>query len=333
MSQTGTIHREPSIPTLYAADLNWLIAQYLSWQRTQLDQQSTVDCYACKLRWFTEWWEEKGPTKEWLLQQSDLEIFERYLRGARSELTKRPLSWHTRNDVLRRLREMFHWACAKTYTEKDYAEWIPKADGGPPKRHAASFAALMKLLAEAGNSTNAQRDRAIIAMMMGMGLRRIEIVNLDVTDVVIEADHSGYANVRGKKTPANASGQRQAVFDAATGRIVAVHLDAAGYYKGPLFRTSKDTRMNTQAVHRATKKLIEAAGLEDEIQACHDLRRAFATFSARYSKGTDAADRRRRQLGHAKFSQTADYELLDVEDLRVDFISPLGMMPHSILGE
>lgn len=329
----ATIRREPSIPTLHAADLNWLISQYLGWQRTQLDNQKTVDCYGCKLRWFTDWWEQVGPGQEWLLCQADMLTFEHYLRGARSELTKRPLSWHTRNDVLRRLREMFHFACAKSYTEKDYAEWIPKADGGPPQRHAATFAALMKLLAEAGNSSNAPRDRAMIAMMMGMGLRRIEIVNLNVEDVVIEADHSGYANVTGKKTTANLSGQRQAVFDTATGRIVVAHLDSVDYLRGPLFRTSKDTRMNCQAVHRATKKLIEAAGLEDEIQACHDLRRAFATFSARYRKGNDNADRRRRQLGHAKFSQTAEYELLDVEDLRVDFISPLGMMPHSILGE
>jgi integrase/recombinase XerD len=332
MSQTATIRREPSIPTLYAADLNWLIDQYLSWQRTQLDQQLTVDCYACKLRWFEDWWEVTGPSKEWLLRQSDLEAFERYLREVVSKRTKRQLSWHSRNDVLRRLREMFHWATARDYTERDYAEWVPKADGGPPKRRAAGITALCKLLAAAGNSAHPSRDKAMIAMMMGMGLRRGEVVNLNVEDVVIEADYSGYAHVQGKRTKANATGERDAAFDAPTGRVIAAHLDLSGLSSGPLFRNPQDNRLSSQGVYRSTKALIEAAGLEMEVQACHDLRRAFTTYAARHRKGTDAADRLRRQLGHASYSQTADYALLDVEDLRVDFISPLGVMSDGVLG-
>lgn len=329
---TGTIRREPAIPTLEAADLNWLIGQYISWQRTQVDQK-TVDCYDSKLRWFVKWWDKVGPPKEWLLRQSDLEAFERHLRTVLSERTKRELSWHSRNDVLRRLREMFHWAYSKDYTDRDYAEWIPKADGGPPKRRAAAMIDLIKLLGEASNSSTPLRDKAMIAMMMGMGLRRIEIVNLNIEDVTIRADFSGFAHVVGKKTVANATGERDAVFDAATGRLIAAHLDAIDDTFGALFRTTIGTRMSGLAVYRATKKLIGAAKLDGKITACHDLRRAFATFSARHSKGTDAADRRRRQLGHKKFSQTADYELLDVEDLAEGFVSPVGMMPSYLLGE
>jgi site-specific recombinase XerD len=332
MSQVATIRREPSIPTLNAADLNWLIGQYISWQRTQLDNQATVDCYACKLRWFTAWWEEVGPCKEWLLHQSDLEAFERHLREVVSARTKRRLSWHSRNDVLRRLREMFHWATSRDYTERDYAEWIPKADGGPPKRRAVPITSLIKLLSAAGNSTHAARDRCMLAMMMGMGLRRIEVVNLNVEDVVIEADSSGYAHVTGKRTKANKTGERDAAFDAATGKVIAAYLDASDATSGPLFRNAQGHRLSAMGVYRSTKALIEEAGLEDEVQACHDLRRAFTTYAARHRKGTDAADRLRRQLGHASYSQTAEYALLDVEDLRVDFISPLAVMSDGVLG-
>lgn len=328
---TGTIRRKPTIPSLEAADLNWLIEQYIGWQRTQLNQ-STVDCYECKLRWFMGWWEKIGPTQQWLLRADDLLIFERHLRDVTSGRTKRKLSWHSRNDVMRRLREMFHWAKGKNYTEQDYAEWVPKADGGPPKRRAVTVSNLARLMEEAGNSQFPLRDKAMLAMMMGMGLRRIEIVNLNVEDVIIEADLSGYAHVTGKRTPANPDGQRDAVFDTFTGRLITAHLDHMTESHGPLFLTSIGTRMNTQAVYRATKRLIEAAKLDGQITACHDLRRAFATFSARHRRGTDNADRRRRQLGHAKFSQTAEYELLDVEDLRVDFVSPLSWMSDGVLG-
>lgn len=329
-STNGVIRRTPSVPTLQAADLVWLIGQYIGWCRTQLDNQSTVDCYACKLRWFTDWWRDIGPRHDWLLHQADLEHFERHLRTVVSLRTKRKLSWHSRNDVLRRLREMFHWAKRKDYTDRDYADWVPRADGGPPKRRAAGITALIRLLAEAGNTREAARDRAMIAMMMGMGLRRIEIANLNVEDVVIEADGSGYAHVHGKRTKANESGERDAAFDAATGSVIIRHLDFAGYERGPLFRNNRDERLSTQGVYRATKRVIQAAGLEDQIQACHDLRRAFTTFAARNRRGTDAADRLRRQLGHASYSQTADYALLDVNDIRADFVSPLGIMPASV---
>jgi integrase/recombinase XerD len=331
MSVPGTIHREPSIPTLHAADLNWLIAEYLSWQRTQLDTQATVDCYACKLRWFVEWWELAGPAKEWLLHQSDLEAFERYLREAVSGRTKRKLAWHSRNDVLRRLREMFHWAVSRDYIDRDYAEWVPKADGGPPKRRAAGVNALVRLLEEAGDSATGSRDRAMIAMLMGMGLRRGEIVNLNVEDVVIEADSSGYAHVHGKRTKANADGSRDAAFDAATGRILVAYLDATSYRHGPLFRGPSNRRLSAQGVYRRVKTIIERAGLSDQIIACHDLRRAFTTYYARNRRGSDSADRLRRQLGHASYSQTADYALLDVDDIRKDLISPVSLAGDALI--
>ena len=231
-------------------------------------------------------------------------------------------------DVLTRLREMFHWACNNTYTEKDYATWIPKADGGPPKRRAVGITALMRLLTEAGNSRKGMRDRAMIAMFIGMGLRRGEICNLNVEDVIIEADLSGYADVTGKRTKANPSGKRDAAFDAATGRIVVAYLDSTVYTHGPLFRNPMDERLTTQGVYDRVKDIIKRSGLEDQVQACHDLRRAFATHTARRQRGPDAADRLRRQLGHAKYDQTAEYTLLDVDDIRVDFVSPVAMMPE-----
>lgn len=331
--EMATIDRTPSVPTLHARDLNWLIGEYLNWCRTQLENKKTVTDYATKLAWWIKWWEQEGPQQNWMLSQGDFERFEVWLRSVISNRTKRKLAWHSRNDVIRRLREMFHWAYNKRYIKQDYADWVPAADGGPPKRRAADMMSLMRLVAAAGLAANAPRDRAIIAMMLGMGLRRVEIVNLNVGDVVIEADFSGYARVIGKSTRANDSGARDAAFDEATGRIIAAHLDNVDYTKGALFRTSKGTRMGGQAVYRATKRLIREAGVEDDIQACHDLRRAFATYVARNRKGTDGADRLRRQLGHTSFSQTAEYALLDVEDLRVDFISPMRYMPKSLLEE
>ena len=38
------------------------------------------------------------------------------------------------------------------------------------------------------------------------------------------------------------------------------------------------------------------------------------------------ADLRRRQLGHASYSQTTEYTLYDVDDIRLDIVSPVSLL-------
>lgn len=319
----GAILRTPAVPTLQAADLNWLIGQYIAWQRTQLDNQPTVDGYEYQLRWFTGWWEVEGPPRRWLLRADDLACFERYLRIAESQRTHCKLSYHTRHTILKRLKEMFHWAQDKDYVERDYSKWVPNADGGPPKRKAAGITSLLRLLDAAGRSREPLRDRAIIAMLMGMGLRRMELSNLDIEEVTIEADHSGYAHVTGKRTRANKDGQRDAAFDSATGRILVAYLDSIGRSTGPLFPGQNGGHITGPGIYFIVKKTIMRASLANQIIGPHDLRRAFATHYRRNRK--TSADLLRRQLGHASFTQTDEYTLLEVDDIREDIVSPLSL--------
>ena len=157
-----------------------------------------------------------------------------------------------------------------------------------------------------------------------VGLRRAEIAALDVEGIHFVEDGSGYANVRGKRTRANADGKRDAAFDSATGSIIAEYLEATAYTSGPLFRNKYNKRMSVHWVYVIVKSAIGRAGLQDEIQACHDLRRAFATHFRRQTKDKDLL---RRQLGHAKYSTTDTYTLLEVEDIRRELVSPLSTSP------
>lgn len=322
------IHRKPHTPALDARDLAWLLEQFVTDRRTKLDNQKTVDTYECRLRWLDDWWQGRGPLQSWLLQASDLVAFERYLRSARSSATERPLSWGYRSGILFTLRESLAWAYAAGYTDRNYATWVPNAHGGPPKRKAASVTALTQLLIEAGKSRRGvrTRDRAMLAMFVGMGLRRVEIANVRVEELVFMADLSGYALIHGKRTKANPTGEREAAFDAATGAIVAEHIDACGYGDGPLFRNKFGAGLSTNGVYQVVKAIIHRAGLWREIQACHDLRRGFTTYYARTKPGADSADRRRRQLGHARYSQTTEYTLYDVDDIRQDLVSPVSLL-------
>ena len=326
----GRIRREPEGPALDGRDLAWLVERYLIALRQSQDEQATVDGYGYKLAWFVRWWEEFGAARGWLLRPDDLIEFQRWLKAAISEKTGEPLSFHSRNDVLRRLRSMFRWAHERQYTTEDYGAWVPKADGGPPVRRAARVEMLLRLLEAAGAGPHPGRDRAILAMLIGMGLRRAEVAGLNVEDVVVEADLSGYVTVVGKRTRANPTGTRAAAFDSATGRLVVAHLDASGLTTGPLFCSRRGVRLSNQGLYKAVKRAIQAAGLASQIVGPHDLRRAFATHYARERKGAGSADLLRRQLGHAHYSQTSQYSLLEVDDIREDLVSPLARMGHLV---
>lgn len=325
MSTDDRITRSPIVPAIDGADLDWLIKQYLDDRKVKVDAK-THSAYECRLRIVIEWWSHVGPKQGWRLRASDLEAFEFHLRGRLSANSGNPLSYTYRAGILQSLREVFRWASEYGYIKSDYSTWVPAAHGGKKKRHAANEGELLRLLAECDNSPRRVRDRAIVAVFIGMGLRRAEVSNLKVENIHFVEETSGYADVRGKRTRATPDGERKAAFDAATGKLIADHITAQGTATGPLFVSYRGKPVQTYTLYGIVKKLIVRAGLESQIQACHDLRRAFTTYYARQKKGSDSADLRRRQLGHSDYSQTADYTLYEIDDIRADIVSPVGLL-------
>lgn len=172
----------------------------------------------------------------------------------------------------------------------------------------------------------------MIAVLIGTGIRRAECASMHIEHIRFDDDGGGVAKVLGKRTRANRTGERDIVFDTTTGAYLRAHLrelQAQGVTSGPLFRTEQGHALTPQGVYKAVKRSVEAAGLGTQIRGCHDLRRAFATHYLRLHKGPEGGDRLRRQLGHANYSMTTLYTLLDVSDLRDGFESPLAALGSS----
>lgn len=326
--EVGRIRRKPALPVLDGADLAWLLDEYVEACRARLREPATADGYAYKLAWFKRWWSTAGESRDWQLTKADMVQFERWLRTECSSRTKRPLAYNSRHDVVRRLREALLWAYREGYTTENYAGWVPRVEGAAPKRRAASVEDLQRLMEAASQSPSAPRDRAILAMLMGVGLRRAEVARLDVTDVVLDADGSGTAHVIGKRTKARREGERHVAIDAASGHIVRAYMDAAGFVTGPLFRGRTGARLTAMGIYKLTKRLIAEAGVADRIQACHDLRRAFTTWFLRVHRngGAFTAKLLQEQLGHTSFVTTAQYLLTEVDDIRESIVSPVALM-------
>lgn len=335
MNSMGSINLAPSVPTLDGTHLNTLLELYIQSCRQRLDHQYTVDGYEYALKPFKDWWQVEGPRRQWQLQATDFVQFEKHLRPLKSKHTGKRISYHTRATILKRLREALNWAQNNGYLARDYAAWVPLAHGAPPKRKAVSIPSLHQLLAAAGKGLKGRplRDRCIVAMLIGMGLRRAELSSIRIEAIIMKEDCSGHTSVVGKRTKANATGEREAAFDRMTGRCLKAYLDEEGRNSGPLFLGEKGDRLMGAGIYKVVKRAIEAAGLGDEVIGPHDLRRAFATHYARSHEGPQAADILRRQMGHANYEMTSEYTLFDVSDLERNIVSPLAEQPLDEKGQ
>ena len=147
------------------------------------------------------------------------------------------------------------------------------------------------------------RDRALLAVGCGGGLRRAELVSLDIADLDAEA---GSLRVVGK-------GDKERTVFLALGVLEALTdwLELRGHEPGPLFTaTTKGAagritidRISTSSVYTVVKRRATQAGVAEF--SPHDLRRTFA--SALLDQGADIAAVQ-RLMGHSSIQTTTRYD-------------------------
>src|SRR5204863_5437 len=110
------------------------------------------------------------------------------------------------------------------------------------------------------------------------------------------------------------------------GRYLILYMDEMGLVTGPLWINKFRESVAASGIYQMVKRTIERAELTAHVRGCHDLRRAFATIlGLMHPDSPTWADMIRRQLGHRHYSQTADYTLIDVENIRDMIVNPLSI--------
>jgi integrase len=146
------------------------------------------------------------------------------------------------------------------------------------------------------------RDAALIGILYICGMRRSEIVALDLTDFEVQT---------GRLTIQNGKGRKARAVYVAGGALAALSawITFRGDQSGPLFcRIRKGGKMTgerlaTQAIYSILKKRAKQAGVRDF--SPHDLRRSFV--GDMLSRGADIA-LVARIAGHASVTTTARYD-------------------------
>lgn len=187
-------------------------------------------------------------------------------------------------------------------------EYMAAADLQPVKAarpdqaagRALQLGELMALVAVCGDGTKAgARDAAMLAVAYSCGLRRAEIVGLDLADYV-----DGVLVVRGKRNKT-----RTVPIQNGAAAALADWLKVRGDEPGALFWRIRSgdrltgERMSTQAIYSIFAARAEAANVP--IFSPHDLRRTFA--GDLLDAGADISTVQ-KMMGHANVATTASYD-------------------------
>ena len=150
----------------------------------------------------------------------------------------------------------------------------------------------------AGTDPRARRDRAILACLFDLGLRRAELCNLDRTDIEAGPEPAGGVFrpvaiwIRGK---GRTEKERMTLPDQTAAALVE-WIEARGDEPGPFFhrldgpKPAPDVRLSGESVRRIVRRLGKAAGLPRDVRP-HGLRHSAATSAL--DAGRDLRDVRR----------------------------------------
>lgn len=172
------------------------------------------------------------------------------------------------------------------------------------------------LKAPDANTLKGKRDRALLAVLLGCGLRREEVASLKIRHIQQRDGRWVIVDLLGKRNTV-----RTVPMPSWAKALLDRWLEAAGLQEGRLFRpVNKGDRMrgssiSGQAIYNTVVRYVATLGLGDV--APHDLRRTFAKLS--YRGGADL-DQVQLALGHASLLTTQRYLglALDLSDAACD---------------
>ncbi|MGH2751749.1 MAG: tyrosine recombinase XerC [Actinomycetota bacterium] len=282
-------------------------------QATRAERDLSVNtqaAYAADLDQFSEW-ARRGRITD--LQQIDRRVLRRYV----SYMSQRGLA---RRSIARKasaLRSMLGWAQLQGLVGANPAVELvaPKLDRPLPRVLKASEAAVLCELPPDDDPVGL-RDRAVLEVLYGSGLRVSELCGLDLDDLDLAENH---VTVLGKgrkerRVPLSDPAAR-ALESYLTARpdLLARSATAAGEgpHQNALFLNVRGTRLGPRSVRRLLDKYVRAEGAPHVNP--HALRHSFATHLL-----DNGADLRAVQelLGHESLSTTQIYTHVSTERLR-----------------
>jgi integrase/recombinase XerD len=156
------------------------------------------------------------------------------------------------------------------------------------------------------------RDRAILELLYSTGMRKRELVNLNVADVSFERQEALVVNTKTKRDRVVPVGEFARHCVEAYRSLVRPWLVASEGEKALFLSTDKGRRLAVRTVARIVERAVKKSGVTKRVTP-HTFRHSMATHMLR-----NRADLRHIQaiLGHAQLTSTTIYTQVSLEDLK-----------------
>ena len=196
------------------------------------------------------------------------------------------------------------------YAMKRLAREHGTAKAGRAELMTADIEAMLRTLPP---SLQGIRDRSILLLGFASGLRRSELVGLDVADIAWRRDGISLG-IRRSKTDQEGEGQTVDVVYGRRERTCPVRavkrwLEASGIVEGPIFRPVRASkvlprRLTDEVVYQIVKACAARAGLDPVRLGAHSLRVGHLTQAL--ANGADPV-KAKEQLRHRRLETTLEY--------------------------
>jgi len=318
MKRRGSHRRIPALKD--ATDPQGMAAlteQYFQWMRVRNYSERTVGGAAFHLRHFGLWLAERGVTRPNEVVKPMLDRYQRYLYYYRSA-NGRPMGFHSQAARLGAIRHFFRFLTKQNLLLYNPASEIelPKYGSRLPK-HVLSIAEVECVLTQPDlNDPLGVRDRAILETLYSTGVRRVEILALQLYDLDVERQTLRVRFGKGKKERIIPIGERALQwlekYLTEVRPSLAVEPDC-----GLIFLTIDGQPISSARLSQVVTDYVAQANI-GKTGSCHLFRHTMATLMLE-----GGADVRfiQEMLGHAKLDTTQIYTQVSIRALKAVYDS------------
>ncbi len=311
-ARKATAPRKKSLPEITHNGLTPYLVRFLEWGAVKGLSPRTTYTRDRSLRRFILWCDERGLGDPREITKPILERYQKYLYYYRKD-DGEPLSYGSQHGLLSPVKAFFKYLARENHILYNPASELelPKQQRGLPKA-VLSVEEVERILAAVDtDSPYGVRDRAMLETLYSTGVRRMELVNLQLYDIDAARQTLLVREGKGRKDRLLPLGDRALEWVERYRLEVRPGL-ARGADEGCLFLTDYGEPWRRGRLGDMVKKYLYHAGI-DKPGACHLFRHAMATHML-----DNGADIRfiQQMLGHSDLSTTQIYTQVSIEQLR-----------------
>ena len=284
-----------------------LIKHYADHLRLELSlSDNSVEAYCHDVNLFLQYLESQNISTEVNdINQDTIENFFAYLYDLN-------IGASSQTRILSGLKSFYRFLLQENLTTKDPTALITSPSRGRHLPEVLSYPEIQKMIDSIDLSLpNGHRNKAMIEVMYGCGLRVSELISLQISDIYRS---DGFLRIFGK-----GSKERLVPIGDSSLKILFQYIEGARLHVKPkpkytdtVFLNSRGTGLTRQTVFLLVKELAEKNGIKKSISP-HTFRHSFATHLLEGGANLLAVQ---QMLGHASVSTTEIYTHISDDLLR-----------------